>query len=59
MKSNLVRLFVLSLAVAGFGSASISAHARTTKKVSVAPVSVAGGSMPLCAPHDPSACGMD
>jgi hypothetical protein len=58
MKNNLVRLFVLSLAVAGFGSASISAHARTVTKASVAPVSVAGGSQTLCAPSDPSHCGL-
>jgi hypothetical protein len=58
MKITAIRLFVLSLAVAGFGSASVSAHARTAKNVAVAPVSVAGGSQTLCAPSDPSHCGL-
>jgi hypothetical protein len=58
MKNNLVRLFVLSLAAAGFGATSVAAHARTVTKVSVAPVSVVG-SQTLCAPSDPSHCGMD
>ncbi len=57
MKNNLVRLFVLSLAVAGFGAASVSAHARTTSKAQVAPMGVIG-SQALCAPSDPSHCGM-
>jgi hypothetical protein len=57
MKNTFVRLFVLSLAVAGFGSASISAHARTVKAASVAPVSIIG-SQTLCAPSDPSHCGL-
>jgi hypothetical protein len=59
MKNNIVRLFVLSLAVAGFGAATVTAHARTVNKASVAPVSVVGGSMTLCAPSDPSHCGLD
>lgn len=59
MTNNIVRLFVLSLAVVGFGAASVSAHARTITKASVAPVSVVGGSQTLCAPSDPSHCGLD
>jgi hypothetical protein len=58
MKNNIVRLFVLSLTVAGFGAASVAAHARTTTKAQVAPLGVIG-SQGLCAPSDPSACGMD
>ncbi|QMV19357.1 hypothetical protein GOB94_12195 [Granulicella sp. 5B5] len=57
MKNNIVRLFVLSLTVAGFGAASVAAHARTTNKASVAPMGIVG-SQSLCAPSDPSACGM-
>jgi hypothetical protein len=57
MKNNMIRLFVLSLAVAGFGASSVAAHARTMTKASVAPVSVAG--QMLCAPSDPSHCGLD
>ena len=58
MKNNLIRLFVLSLTVAGFGAASVSAHARTTNKAAVAPSGVMG-STPLCAPWGPNTCGMD
>jgi hypothetical protein len=59
MKTNLIRLFVLTLTIAGFSAATVSAHARTTTKASVAPLSVVGGSSPLCAPSDPSHCGLD
>jgi hypothetical protein len=58
MKNNLVRLFVLSLTVAGFGAASVAAHARTTTKAQVAPLGTIG-SQPLCGPNDPNGCGMD
>jgi hypothetical protein len=58
MKNNIVRLFVLSLTVAGFGAVSISAHARTTSKAQVAPLGVIG-SQGLCGPNDPNGCGMD
>ncbi len=58
MKSNIVRLFVLSLSVLGFGAATVSAHARATTKASVAPVSIVGTSQTLCAPSDPSNCGL-
>jgi hypothetical protein len=56
MKNTMIRLFVLSLAVAGFGASSITAHARIAKTVSVPPTSAV---MPLCAPSDPSHCGLD
>ncbi len=58
MKNNLVRLFVLSLTVAGFGAASVSAHARTTNKAQVAPMGIMG-SQSLCPPSNPAGCGMD
>ena len=59
MKNNIVRLFVLSLTVTGFGAASVSAHARTTSKASVAPVGVSG-SQGLCVPTPAGGyCGMD
>jgi hypothetical protein len=57
MKSNIVRLFVLTLSVAGFSAASVTAQASTVK-VSSAPVSVVG-SQTLCPPSDPSCCGLD
>ncbi len=58
MKNNLIRLFVLSLTVAGFGAASVSAHARTTNKAAVAPSGIMG-SQPLCAPWGGNTCGLD
>jgi hypothetical protein len=58
MKNNIVRLAVLSIAVAGFAASTVSAHARTVTKAAVAPVSIIG-SQTLCAPSDPSHCGMD
>lgn len=58
MKNNLVRLFVLSLTVTGFGAASVAAHARTTNKASVAPLSVSG-SQGLCSPTSGNVCGLD
>jgi len=59
MKTTLVRLFVLTLAIAGFGATTVAAHDRTTVKASVAPLSVVGGTGTLCAPSDPSHCGLD
>jgi hypothetical protein len=59
MKTNLIRLSVLTLTLTGFAAASVSAHARTMNKASVAPLSVVGGSTTLCAPSDPSHCGLD
>jgi hypothetical protein len=53
MKSNIIRLFVLTLAVAGFGATTVSAHAK--KHVSTDNKEV---SMPLCPPNDPNACGL-
>lgn len=59
MKNNLVRLFVLTLTITGFGAVTVSAHARNTTKAAVAPLQIVGGSAGLCAPSDPSHCGMD
>jgi hypothetical protein len=59
MKSTIIRTFVLTLAVAGFGAATVSSHARaTTTKASIAPLPSSGGT-PTCAPSDPSHCGLD
>lgn len=58
MKNNIVRLFVLSLTVVGFGAVSVSAHARTTNKAMVAPLGVSG-SQALCSPTSGNVCGMD
>jgi hypothetical protein len=53
MKSNIVRLFVLTLAVAGFGATTVSAHAKA--KLST---DAKDAPMPLCAPSDPTHCGL-
>lgn len=54
MKSNIIRLFVLTLAVAGFGATTVSAHAKA-HNLSTDNKDV---SMPLCAPKDPTHCGL-
>ena len=61
MKTILVRAFVLSLAVVGFTASSISSQATTTAsaKISRMPVLGTAGSVPLCAPSDPTHCGLN
>ena len=58
MKNTLVRVFVLSLVVTGFGSATVISRAAATKNVAKvnAPKT---GMIPGCVPSDPSKCGMD
>jgi len=55
MKNNIVRLFVLTLAVAGFGATTVSAHTASKAKISATTQDMP---MPLCAPSDPSLCGI-
>jgi len=56
MKNNLVRVFVVTLALAGFGATTVSAHtAAKAKQLSTTTHDVA---IPMCAPSDPSACGL-
>jgi hypothetical protein len=57
MKNIIIRSFVLTLAIAGFGAATVASHARTTT-ASVTPLQSSGGQT-LCAPSDPSHCGLD
>ncbi len=57
MKNFAIRAFVLSLAVTGFGAATISSNASTTAKL--AKPAPAMSVPPLCAPGDPSHCGLD
>jgi hypothetical protein len=61
MKSLLIRVFVLSLAVVGFTASSISSQATTTASAKASHGTVLGvvGSVPLCAPSDPTHCGLD
>jgi hypothetical protein len=58
MKNIIIRSFVLTLAITGFGAATVASHARTTTKAALTPLSVSG-SQTLCAPKDPSHCGLD
>ncbi|MEO6923073.1 MAG: hypothetical protein ABI142_04555 [Bryocella sp.] len=53
MKNNLVRLFVLTLAVAGFGATTITAHAKAHNLTTSTP-----SSQPTCLPSDPTYCGL-
>jgi hypothetical protein len=56
MKSNIVRAFVVVLALAGFSATTVSAHsAAKAKQLSSAPRE---SSAPLCAPSDPTLCGL-
>jgi hypothetical protein len=56
MKNNLVRAFVITLTLAGFSATTVSAHVASNK------AKIASTSkempMPVCAPSDPSACGL-
>jgi len=55
MKNNIVRLFVLTLAVAGFGATTVSAHSASKAQISATTQDLP---MPMCAPSDPSLCGI-
>jgi hypothetical protein len=56
MKSNFIRLFVVTLALAGFGATTVSAH--TASKAHQLSTTTNDAPMPLCAPSDPSNCGI-
>ena len=56
MKNNIVRAFVVVLALAGFGATTVSAHsASKAKQLTSAPRDM---SSPICAPSDPYLCGL-
>jgi hypothetical protein len=55
MKSNLVRAFVITLALTGFGATTVSAHTAAKAKVSAATNDTPP---PVCLPSDPTACGL-
>jgi len=60
MKNNVIRAFVLSLSVVGFGAATVASHARTVNTAKVAPTQMLPGSTPLCAPSSGGVgCGME
>ena len=54
MKTNLIRAFVVALAVVGFSASSVSA--KTTVSASKASHIVP---TPLCPPSDPTYCGLE
>jgi hypothetical protein len=56
MKSNLVRAFVITLALAGFGATTVSAHTASKAKSSTTAKEMP---TPGCVPSDPSLCGLD
>jgi hypothetical protein len=58
MKNTLIRLFVLSLAVTGFGAATVASHARTTTKASLVTPKVSPTIPPMCVPGY-GTCGME
>ncbi len=55
MKNNIVRLFVMTLAIAGFSATTVSAH-QTSKTAKIS--ATTHQSTPLCVPSDPSLCGL-
>ena len=56
MKNNIVRAFVMTLAIAGFGATTVSAHVASSKaKISATNKEL---SIPMCAPSDPTLCGL-
>jgi hypothetical protein len=55
MKNNIVRLFVVTLALAGFGATTVSAR---TAFQNAKPTSSRIPSEPMCVPSDPSHCGL-
>jgi hypothetical protein len=55
MKNNLVRAFVITLALAGFSATTVSAHTAAKAKLSA---TTKEAPMPVCAPSDPTLCGL-
>ncbi len=53
-----VRAFVFALALAGMAATSVS-NASTPDKTKIAMMTQPGSPAPVCAPSDPSHCGMD
>jgi len=59
MKNIMIRAFVLSLAVTGFGAATVASHARTTTKASLVTPNTPASIPPLCLPSSGTYCGME
>jgi hypothetical protein len=56
---TLVRGFVVALAIVGFTASSVAASHTASKGAKISTATQASGSTPLCAPSDPSHCGLD
>ena len=52
MKSNIIRAFVLTLTLAGIGASAVTSAHASRAKVSDKELP------PMCAPSDPTYCGM-
>ncbi len=59
MKNTLIRLFVLSLAVTGFGAATVASHARTMTKASLVTPNAPASIPPMCVPSTGNYCGLE
>lgn len=60
MKNSLVRIFVVALAIVGFSASSIASSHKTVKNSEASSNSrVIVASVPLCAPSDPTHCGLE
>ncbi len=59
MKNTLIRVFVLSLAVTGFGAATVASHARTTTKASLVTPNAPATIPPMCPPGSGDLCGIE
>jgi len=59
MKNIMMRAFVLSLAVTGFGAATVASHARTTTKASLVSPNAVASVPPMCVPSTGNYCGME
>lgn len=60
MKTTAIRAIVMSLTLAGFAATALptKAPAKTTASVLSSASNFSGFPAPLCAPSDPSHCGM-
>ncbi len=59
MKHTFIRVFVLSLAVTGFGAATVASHARTTTKASLVTPNAPATIPAMCPPGTGNDCGIE
>ena len=56
MKSNIVRAFVVTLALTGFAATTVSAHSAGKAKLVAS--TTQDQPIPTCVPSDPTLCGL-